>query len=53
MDTILGFGCGLAVYHLMQFLQTRQRDKFNAGDEQECKECSYKKAVMESINGNN
>lgn len=49
MDTILGFGCGLAMYHLIQFLQSRQRDKFNAGDEYECKECCYKKAVMDSL----
>ena len=47
MDLILGMACGIAVCCLIKKLQ--QLNKFTAGEEEQCKNCCFKKAVMESL----
>ena len=49
MDLILGMACGIAVCCLIKKLQQLSDNKFTAGEEEHCKNCSFKKAVMESL----
>lgn len=49
MDLILGFACGIAVSHLIRYLQQLKNDRLKAGEEEVCKNCCYKSAVMESL----
>lgn len=49
MDLIFGFACGIAVIHLIRYLQRLKNDTLEAGEEEVCKNCCYKSAVMESI----
>ena len=49
MDHIMGFACGIAVYHLINYLKQLKNDKLRAGEEDVCNGCTYKKAVMETL----
>lgn len=49
MDLILGMACGIAVYHMINYLKQLKDNKFKTGDENVCNDCIYKKAVMESL----
>lgn len=45
MDLVMGFACGIAVYYLINYLRHKQK----AGEEELCNCCTYKKAVMETL----
>lgn len=49
MELIFVFACGIAVKYLIDFLKRLQDDKFDAGEENVCNGCTYKKAVMETL----
>lgn len=49
MDLIVGFACGIATSYLIQYLKNLKNDKLRAGEEEICKSCCYKSAVMETI----
>ena len=46
---LLGFGCGIAVVFLILKLQEVKNKNFSSGDEEVCKNCSYKKTVIDVI----
>ena len=47
MDLVCGFACGIALSYLIQHLKKLR--SFEAGEEEVCNNCSYKKSVMECI----
>lgn len=49
MELIFGFACGIAFKHLIDFLKCLKDDKFKVGEEDVCSGCTYKKAVMETL----
>jgi PP-loop superfamily ATP-utilizing enzyme len=48
-EHIMGFACGIAVYHLIIYLKQLNNDKFKKGEEEPCNTCVFKKAIMESL----
>lgn len=49
MDLITGFCAGIALCYLVKHLQKKHNEKLKAGEEEHCKNCCYKSAVMETI----
>lgn len=49
MDLIIGCGLGIALRYLIDKFITEHNKKFNPGEEEYCKNCCYKSAVMETI----
>ncbi|MEE0929426.1 MAG: hypothetical protein UIM53_00335 [Acutalibacteraceae bacterium] len=49
MDLILGFACGIATSMLIKKLEALHNKKLNAGDEEICNDCCYKKTVLETL----
>lgn len=49
MDLIIGCGLGIALRYLIDKFITEHNKKFNPGEEEHCKNCCYKSAVMETI----
>lgn len=49
MEVVLYFAAGIGFVKLIDKLIDMRTNKFTAGEEQQCKNCCFKKAVMESL----
>lgn len=49
MEIILGFACGIAFNYLLNILIKRQKNKFECGDEDVCKDCKFHQTVINSL----
>lgn len=48
-EHIMGFACGIAVYHLINYLKKVKDDKFRTGEEEPCNNCYYKSTVIDML----
>lgn len=49
MDLVTGFCAGISLCYLVKHLQKKHSEKLTAGEEELCKDCCYKKTVLETL----